>query len=195
MRNVTTAMANELASTGSAGILPVLIAELQFDSGTLYMWSGVGDLVWNGNTYTGGGNLVGISAMEENQELQATGINVTLTGIPLNLVQIALTEQTRNRPFRLYLGCVDVTAMDSSGHNIPNGLIADPYRIFSGVMDVMKGQNDGQTATISLSVESTLLKGQRPNVSRYTDQDQRTLYPLDTGLSRINSLQDKEVVW
>ncbi len=219
MRNITADMAAEFSGDGQRGILPVLLADLQFDSATLYMWSGVGSLIWNGNEYIGGGNLVGVSNLEENQELEAKGLSVTLNGIPTTLVALALLERTRGRPFRLYLGALSTTTVydtllkdDSAGSEllkddgtslllkgdptyIYNDLIVDPYRIFTGLMDVMKLNNDGHTASIILSVESTMLKGQRANIGRYTPEDQKKLYPLDTGLDRIPALIDKEVVW
>lgn len=194
MRNVTPEMIAEFEGTGQKGALPVLMADLVFDSATLYMWTGMGTLSWNGNDYMGGGNLVGIGTMEENQKLEAKGLNLTLNGVPTSLVATALLERTRGRPFRLYLGAVDLTP-DSSGLPVPGALIIDPYRIFTGLMDVMKINPDGKTASIVLSVESTLLKGQRANMSRYTAEDQKKIYPLDTGLDRINQLMDKEVVW
>lgn len=194
MRNVTADMVAEFEKDGQSAILPVLLAQLVFDSATLYMWSGVGTLTWNGNDYLGGGNLVAISTMEENQQLEAKGLNVTLNGVPQSLIAVALDEDSRGRPFRLYLGAVDLTP-DTSGHPVPGALVIDPYRIFTGLMDVIKLQADGKTATLMLSVESTLLKGQRANVFRYTSEDQKKVYPLDTGLDRINQLQDKQVIW
>ena len=194
MRNVTAAMISEFSKGGQSAILPVLMADLVFDDGTLNMWSGVGTLTWNAVDYTGGGNLIGISNMEENQQLEAKGLNVSLNGVPQSLISVALNERTRGRPFRLYLGAVDLTP-DTSGHLVPNKLVLDPYRIFTGLMDVIKLNNDGKTASLVLSVESTLLKGQRANVSRYTAEDQKKIYPLDTFLDRVNQLQDKQVVW
>jgi hypothetical protein len=40
-----------------------------------------------------------------------------------------------------------------------------------------------------------LIIGRRRKIRRYTDEDQRAVYPSDKGLSLINQLQDKEIVW
>ena len=92
MRALTAEMAQEISLRN---VKPVLLAELQFDSGTLYMWSGNGTLTWDGNDYIGGGNLISVSSMEETQNLEAKGIICTLSGIPTSLLALALLERTR----------------------------------------------------------------------------------------------------
>lgn len=57
--------------------------ELFFDGGTVRVWTGVGDKVINGNTYTGTGSLLGISGLEENDDLSSPGVNITLSGLIL----------------------------------------------------------------------------------------------------------------
>lgn len=191
MRDITSDMAEELEGQY---LRPLLMAEMYFDSATVYIWSGYGDLIWNANTYIGGGNLVGVSAIEESEDLEANGITCTLSGVPLDLISIALNEPTRQRPFRMYLACVDETP-DSAGTTDPKALIASPYRCFTGLMDVMEISDNGQQAAIALSVESSLLIGQRTKNQYYTSVDQKATYPTDTGLDTINSLQDASIVW
>jgi len=212
VRDLTTNMAAEIEANN---LMPVLLAEFEFDSATLYMWSGTGTLTWDGNDYLGGGNLVSISTMEETQELQAKGIVCTLSGIPSTLIAAALLERTRGRPMRLWLGCIDPSSDDvrlledggyrlledgsyrllEEGHVPPNTLVEDPYRVFTGLMDVIEGSDNGEAALLRLSVESALIIGRRSKVARYTSEEQRKRYPTDRGLEFINQLQDKEVVW
>lgn len=205
MRNLSPEMVDEVTSKY---LKPALLAELQFDSATLYMWSGVGNLEYNGQSYLGGGNLVSVSPIQETQKLEAKGLVCTLNGIPSALVSAALSEQTRGRPFRLYFATVQTSAYvateDSPGTvmtedggrlELENDLVDAPYRIFTGLMDVMEFNDDGRTAYIRLSVESAMIIGQRAKVRRYTPEDQKKLYPADQGLDMINRLQDKEVVW
>lgn len=161
-----------------------LLAEMVFDSGTLYMWTGYGDLTWDSKTFLGGGNLIGISGTEETQELQAKGLELTLSGIPEDQIALALTEKTRGRPFRMWLASV-----------VDNVVVGTPYRIFTGMMDVLSMNDTGQEASLVLTVENSLIIGQRSKVRRYTSEDQRKYYSNDTGLDRIPQLQDKEVVW
>lgn len=206
MRNISQAILDEFAS---GHVRPILLAELFFDSGTLRLWTGYGTVSWGGNDFTGGGNLIGISPIEETQELQARGIVATLTGIPTNIIAIGLGERTRGRRFNLYLGYAStnyhvatedepgrVVLEDDSGYVLlENQVLETPYRIFSGLMDTLELTDNGDTADIRLNVENILLTGQRQKIGRYTNEDQRKRFPNDKGLELINQLQDKELVW
>lgn len=161
-----------------------LLAQMDFDSGILYMWTGLGDLVWDGKTFIGGGNLIGASPVEETQDIQAKTLELTLSGIPEEQIALALLEKTRNRPFRMWLASV-----------VDNTVVGVPYRVFTGMMDVIGMNDTGGDASLVLTVENANLIGQRNKVRRYTAEDQRKYYPLDTGFNKINQLQDKEVVW
>ena len=181
MRNFTTEMEDGLSQQK---VQPALLAWFEFDSSPIGMWTGIGEITWNSMTFLGGGDFIGVSPIEETQDIIAKGLVLSLNGIDSSNIALALTEDIKNRPVRLYFGLfVDFQLVD------------DPYRIFSGLMDTVEFTDDGATGTIRLSVENILYIGQRAKVSRYTDEDQRKKYPDDTGLSRINNLQDKEVVW
>jgi len=214
-RDLTAELATEFEASS---IIPILIVEFEFDSETLRMWSGYGTLTWNGNDYIGAGNLATISTLQESQNLEAKGIVFTLSGIPETMISLAFNERTRGRPCRLWLGAIDTTGDAGDlelggggggflllagggrlklhgGTVIPNTLINDPYRCFTGLMDVMEISDDGENALIRLSVESSLLTGQRAKIQRYTSEDQKNVYDADKGLDLINQLIDKEVVW
>lgn len=195
------------AALHAPNVQPVLMAELYFDSATVRLWSGIGTLTWNGNDFTGGGNLISISEIQESQGLEAKGMTCTLTGIPSNIIGTVLLENQRGRPFRLYLGVVSINnnvlledgdyVLTEDGGNVllENTLVDSPYRIFSGLMDTMEIVDTGETSLVNLNVESIMIVGQRNKVRRYTSEDQKKYYPNDKGLDFIASLQDKEVVW
>lgn len=204
-------LGDNLDEVTQARVKPILLAQFDFDDGTIGMWTGFGVFEYDGITYHGGGDLIGISPIEETQELQAKGLVLSLNGISSDLVSIALDENVKNRAVRIYLAFIgDGTIIDPytsftitdpyTGNNILDpyatySLLGAPYRIFSGLMDTFEITDNADNATIRLSVESILLKGQRAKVSRYTDEDQRKRFPTDMGLEFINILQDREVVW
>lgn len=206
MRNLSPDMAAEFSGESTD---PVLMGELEFDSGTLRMWTGLGSLFWGNKEFLGGGNFIGISPIEETQDTIAKGLVVSLNGVASTNIALALAERPRGRPFRLYLGVVStrryistedgdgrVELEDGSGYVLlENNLFNSPYRIFSGLMDVIESSDNGETATLRLSVENILIVGQRTKLYRYTDLDQKKTYPNDKGLELINQLQDKELVW
>lgn len=205
MRNLTADMVTEFSSQS---VSPILMAELFFDSGRIGVWTGIGTLTWGDKEFLGGGNFVGVSVIQETQELQAKGIVCSLNGISSSLVAAGF-ERVRGRPFKMYLGSASSTRYistedgtgrvkleDGSGFvRLENNLIKSPYRIFSGLMNNIETVDNGQTCDMRLTVESIMIIGQRNKVRRYTDEDQQIKYPGDLGLSLIPSLQDKEVVW
>lgn len=69
-------------------IMPVVLANFVFGSGPYSVWSGVGDLLYNGTTYKGVGDLGKISAIQEASEVRADGMEVVLSGIGLSPFQV-----------------------------------------------------------------------------------------------------------
>jgi hypothetical protein len=62
-----------------------LLVDLNFTT-PVHVWTGVGDLVWNGKTYKGVGTLGSVSTVGESSEIEAQGITLTLSGIPAELL-------------------------------------------------------------------------------------------------------------
>jgi hypothetical protein len=180
-RNLTTAVSNQL----SAGELqPFFAIKLNFDSGSLKLWTGYGDITVDSETYTGGGQFLGISSVEETVEVAARGVTMSLNGIDASLITLALTENYQTRSAKVFLGVI------SSG-----AVVADPYLVFDGRMDVMTIDDGGETATISMTAESRLIDLERPKLRRYTSEDQKLNHPDDIGLDFVASLQEKEIAW
>jgi len=165
-----------------ASLTAFVAVELAFDSGTTRLWNGYGDLTVDGETYTGSGDLMSISAIEESGEISAKGLNMVLSGVPSSLLSLALTENYQNRNCKVYAG------------TIATGTVA-AYEAFSGRMDVMTLQEGGDTCTISLTAESRLIDLERPRVRRFTAEDQKLIDANDTGLDFINSLQEETFEW
>lgn len=181
-RTLTTAM--QAVATADV-VKPLVLIEADFDSGDLNLWSGYGSLTYGGKTYVGAGNLLNISSIQENVELRASGAQVTLSGVGTPLLDKARDENYQGRELVIKLG-----ALDGS-----NSVIADPVIIFSGFMDTMTINDDGETAAIGVSVENRLIEFERTRVRRYTDNDQRIEYPSDDGFEYVAEIQEKNIVW
>lgn len=204
MRDLDADMATALTQ-GECTI--ALLADFEFESETIRMWTGIGELTYDGNTYQGGGNLVAVSPYQETQDLQAQGLKYSLSGVPSTLISIALQESYQGRICNLYLAIIPISndnilTEDSSYILLEDGsyLLLEnaavlAYRLFSGIMDFMDISDDGQSSTIILSAENILTLLKRNKASRYTKEDQRARFPDDAGLDFISQLQDKEIVW
>jgi hypothetical protein len=91
------------AAAISGIVLPAYFIDLVFDEGVLRFWTGYGTIEWNGNTYTGGGNLLALELAEETQEMEATSATFTLNGAPEEILSIALLSEYGGRPARVWL--------------------------------------------------------------------------------------------
>jgi len=206
-----------MSRTLSDGIVSVLTAEaiqpffavrLFFDTQTLNFWTGLGELTVNDVTYTGTGQLLQISQLQETAEISAKGATITLSGIPSNLISLALSEPYQGRVCEIYFGAIDANRVylqdedgnyilneDSSRIDISTGDPNDIVQVFSGYMDQMNIDEGAETSTIGLAIESKLIDLERPRVFRYTDANQKSRFPTDKGFEFVEDLQDKRFNW
>ena len=66
-RSLTAGMVTEATAPS---LRPILLVKIAFDSGDLNLWTGIGDLVFSGDTYTGAGDLLAFSPVEESDDLR-----------------------------------------------------------------------------------------------------------------------------
>ena len=165
-------------------LLPFIAVEALFDSGAVRLWGGYGDLNIDGAEYTGGGSLLSISAVEETSEIAARGATVVLAGLDPAIISIALQENYQNRACTITVGTLT-----------EDGVVDDSYVLFRGRIDQMTIEESGETASSAGAIENRLIDLERPRSRRYTNEDQQSLYPGDTGFSYVNDLQDKTIDW
>lgn len=163
---------------------PVWFFKGEFDEGDLNLHTRLGTITWGGDTYTGTGGIGGISAVDEDSELSRSNLQLTLRGMPSDIVQIVLDENFQGRRATLYIGYVD-----SSGV-----LVDDPIIIYRGRMDNARIKL-GRTFTVILNVESRFAAWDKPLVRRYNNADQQSRYPGDRGLEFIEQASEKEIFW
>ena len=173
----------------STVVEPLFAVELEFSDGTLRFWSGYGSITMtaggSSKVFTGAGDFLSVSPIEESSTLQMNGIAVALTGIKSSLISSALTAQYTNRNAALYMGLF----------NTSGSVIADVYTLFKGKMDVLNITEQADTATITLNIESRLVSFEQPLNRMLTLEDQQVDYSSDLGFEFISDLQDKEIIW
>jgi hypothetical protein len=174
------------AATLASHVRPILLVELAFASGAVRAWSGVGDFTWNAATWTGTGTLLGVSTIEETAEVRAAGITLTLTGVPSTLLSLALAEPYQGRPCVVWIGALDLNTA---------ALIGQPYKVFSGRMDLMTINEGPEDCTIALTAESRLVDLERARERRYDHQDQQLTSPGDRFFEYVPSIVEAELQW
>ena len=182
-RAFTSAMQTALAS---GAIAPVIFVSMDFESGFVRVWSGYGTITWGGYTWVGGGQLMALGQVEETKALEAMSLTLSLSGVPSSIVSVAYSDFSQGRPVIVWLGLMTIET---------GAIIADPAQIFAGRMDTISDQDEGQTATISVTAESNLADLDRLRVRYFTDQDQKRLFPSDASLRFVPAIQDTPIFW
>ncbi len=180
-RSLTSAVQTALADLNVA---LVMFVQLEFDSGTVYVTSMAYSMDWDGHTWVGLGSLGGIEPITEGENIEAYGINLTLSGIDTALMSAMLSEQYQGRAVTIWMGALD------ADHQV----IADPVVVFKGRMDTPDIEV-GATATIRLACEGRLADLDRPRVRRYSHEDQIAAYPADKGLEYVPQMVEAQLYW
>lgn len=202
-RNLSTGVSDALEDDV---IYPFTAVELQFDGGNVVrLWTGVGTLVFEGQSWTGAGELLDVSSIEETTDISAKGATLTLSGVPSSILSLALSEPYQGRVGKIYLGLFKTAfllkesaafILLEGGDRINLETQDTPLtEVFSGFMDRMTIDEQAESSTIGLSLENKLVTLERPRIARYSHEFQRTIDSTDKGLEYVESLQLKEFVW
>ena len=176
-----------ISKLDDAQVFPFYAVDLLFDSNPVYAWTGFDTITLNSNSYTGVGNLLQISDVQESQDIAAKGMTLSLSGIPSALLSLALNTPYQGRLCKVYLGFM--TSWESPDAS------PDIVEIFSGYMDQMTIDEGPETSTITTSVESRLIDLERPRTRRYTAENQKQRFSGDKAFDFVESLQNLRLQW
>lgn len=169
------------------------LLELNLDGGSAYLWSGEGDLNWDGKTWKGVGALGSISAITEDTELADARIKAYLSHVPIENMPDFVEEFTLNnpvgRPFQIHIVFFNDDTSVNDVLPLTAGFI-DGLNIFERGGDF--AENIGGIE-LTLASESALLGLKR--VFRFTDQHQQSLFPGDRGLEFVTDTNLGEIRW
>lgn len=159
------------------------LVDIQLASGAAHVWSGVGSVVWNGNTYLGVGSLGAVGEVSEGSDVRADGTSIALSGIDPALLNDTVNDIQVGAPATVWLALFS------------EGTIVCAYSLFAGTVDKPSLGVGPETFTIALGLETRMANLQRPSNRRYTSADQRNYYPLDSGFDWVETLNDIALLW
>lgn len=187
-----------LAQLTAGAVMPVYFLELAFENETLYLFSGLGYYLASGTAYsatatfpygqvfTGLGWLGKISSIPQVNKIQAQNVLLSLSGIPATLLSEAINQLRITGSATVWLGFLNPST---------NALIADPVQVFSGSLDVPTLKDSGETCTISITAENTLISLQQAPNRQFDDMDQQIYFPGDLGFSFVDALPNMALFW
>jgi hypothetical protein len=182
--------AGVLTAVENANVPMVAFVELDFGSGFVRVTNAPHTMTWNGYSWLGLGTLGGLDAVDEGAGLEARGVALKLSGVPVSgegdseNISIALGEHYQGRDCRIWVALLDEQF----------SIVPDPKLIFLGRMDNMEIEI-GATATIVVRAENRLADLERPRVRRYNSGDQQLLFSGDKGLEFVEQMVDTSIVW
>lgn len=164
---------------------PAIFVEGVFGAATVRFWSGLGDIVWNAQNWTGAGTLLGLSTIDEPTDVVATGFTVSLSGVPTQLVSAVLTAVKQGQSGKVWVGLIDAAG----------ALVVSPVLAAVGRLDVPTITDNADTCLIDITYEGRLIDLKRAREWRYTHESQQQIYAGDRGFEYVAALQNKEVLW
>ena len=164
----------------------VYALKLEFDTETIRIHSGLGELTIDGENYTGAGTLLSISDIEDTVELKSSGVTFALSGMNAEVLGYALTENYQNRIATLKM------AFLSGGTDHVVGTMT----IYVGRMVQINIADDPDSgASITVQTENRLIDLRRPSNHRYTKESQNYLHAGDTSLDEVTRIQNMQLLW
>lgn len=161
-----------------------LFGELDHPDGMVRLWTGIGDIEWNGETWLGRGKLARLGQVQSSEELMISDRVMSIVGVDPAQLSL-LTGNVRNRVATFWIAGVD-----------RGRVIADPYLLDEVLMDAQAFPVDenGQ-ASIVITGFSGIWTLERAQEIVWSSEEAKTEYPAETGFDLINELAQKEVRW
>lgn len=162
-----------------------LLAEIEHPDGAARFWTGIGPLSWNGYTWTGSGTLGSVAPIRHTSDLAIQEINFGLAGVDPAIVA-TLDDNVRNLAGLVWLACVGPG----------NSVIRDPFQIVDAVLDYQSfSASEEGTVAISITARTGFYTLERALDEAWTTEEQKLLYPTDSGLDLISGLQNQTIQW
>lgn len=162
------------------------LVSLDFTSAPTYVFNGLGQLTFNGHTYSGLGELGSISVIGESNDLKPLNpVQLSVSGVDPILLQYAESRsEYYGRSVRIDIAIFD-TALQL--------LTPIENAVWEGTMDTVLIQRSEGLGSVTLTCESTLAAFNRNIGYLYSDEHQQSLYPGDTFYNTI--ADQKQINW
>ena len=152
------------------------------------MWTGYSDksITVNGasQTFTGMGELLGISGTSETSDLAANGLQIQILADSTTIPALRDLDY-QGKPLTVYLGALDP--------NTRNAL--EPIVYFEGFNDKLTFVQDGDSLLVTISAEHKFIRLSQASNRRYSDADQKLDAPTDKSFQYVNATSKAFYTW
>lgn len=165
--------------------LMFLAASLDFSSGIVRFWSGIGDLSIGGFTYIGAGELVSVSMPTDGVQLVAERKTYRLSGVDPTIIDESDIDDSFGRDIVEYFGFLNPET---------HALIDTPEINWEGRIDSIR-RVDGREPIIEVNGEHRMVFINRPDGWRYTHEHQQLFFAGDLGWDQLAANESKDILW
>lgn len=144
---------------------------LDWPSSAVRVWTGVGDVTWNAQTWAGAGEIASIDKIADSVEKADIGVELVLNYLDDDLRNEVTTQQPVGRDASIYLALL----------NPATRAVTDAYEIFTGFVDRIEILDAGSTGQITVRLASELARLQRPRYFTLSHAHQQFLFSGDLG--------------
>jgi hypothetical protein len=165
-----------------------VLVEIDHPAGIVRVWSGVGSLIWNGNTFKGIGALGKIEGIGETAEVRTSETRYSIASPKLDASALTIAMQSpRGRLARTWLALLDLNWQ----------VIDSPILIDESIIENLESQIDETgEQVLSLNATSAIFDFTRPPAFAVTHEQQQVDFPGDSGFDRIpTEVTDADKVW
>lgn len=165
----------------------VSLLEFQGIGGTnTYITDAPADITYNSNTYLSTRGMMGVSDIQEEEDIKIENVDITLSGVDVENVKLFLDYDYIDRRVLIHR-----TVLDAS-----YALVGAPILVFDGRLDQPRLVEDfkSRTATLSISATSHWADFESVNGRHTNTTEQQVLHPGDTFFDKATETQ-KDVKW
>ena len=175
--------ATNLAEINASHLHPVTLVKIEFDE-PVYAHSGIGIITYDGNEYTGVGQLGQIDATKESEDLRPMSITITLSGVNETFLADALKSGNYGDVVTIY-----------EGYRQDDGtLVDDPIIVWKGKYE-HSGILADKESSVSITAQHDLAILDEKDGSRFSDEDQQRRYPGDKFFEFIHNMATIKLLW
>ena len=178
----TIAAAN-ITQIDSGHVQMVVLVKLEFDA-PAYLHSGIGSITYDGNVYTGVGNLGSIDGVEESEDLAPAPFRLSISGIDSSFLAEGLDSGNYGDVITIY-----------RGYRKDDGTLeADPWVATRGKLEYSQVIRGEQNA-VQITVQHDLALLNEIAGDRWTHEDQTAKFAGDQGLEYVHEMAGLKLLW
>lgn len=160
-----------------------IAAKIHFKSGITRVHTGLGEVVIEGETYLGVGQLGEIGGVSEEHSTSPSQISMTLSGLDSSLIAETLNERVIGQPVETFLVIFN-----------PDQTVRAAVTLFEGDISNTALIAGGQNA-LNYSVSSVFERWQNGVSDRYTEESHTARHPGDHLFKFVGQTADRSIYW